>query len=88
MGYAGANAVKKHRLDYLMAVADKESLSYDEIAEVQDEYDKIPDDKLRDLRDNASVIDMLLDIEAQQVVKTSDGRRIEVVLVNKEEEDI
>lgn len=53
------------RIKELMTEADNERLSYGEIAEIENAYNEIPDDQLPDLRENASIIDMLIELETQ-----------------------
>lgn len=51
------------RIKELMVEADNERLDLMEITEIEDAYALIPDEKLRDFRDNATIIDMLIDLE-------------------------
>lgn len=53
----------QERLEYLKEESANQSLSFDELIEIQREFDNIPDEKLRDLRENALVDDMLSEIE-------------------------
>lgn len=53
------------RIMYLRDVNDDESLSYGEIAEIEEAFALIPDSELRDLRENALASDMLDELEAQ-----------------------
>lgn len=52
------------RLRYLRQESNAERLDFVEIAEIEAAFDKLPDEKLRDLRENAMVTDMLDEIEA------------------------
>jgi hypothetical protein len=51
--------MNKDTYERLRAAADDESLSYGELAEIQDEFADIPDSFLWDLRENAMADDML-----------------------------
>lgn len=44
-----------------------ESLSYSELIDIQAAFDTIPDDQLRDLRENATADDMLDEIAANLI---------------------
>lgn len=44
---------------------DNESLSYDDIVDIESAFAEIPDEQLRDLRENAMASDMLDEIEQQ-----------------------
>lgn len=50
--------------DRLREAADDEGLSYGEIAEIEAAFALIPDERLRDLRGNATADDMLDEIAA------------------------
>jgi hypothetical protein len=54
----------KERLNYLRQESKAERLDLVEISEIENAFGKLPDTKLRDLRENASVADMLDEIEA------------------------
>jgi hypothetical protein len=54
----------KERLTYLRQESKAERLDLVEISEIENAFSKIPDAKLRDLRENATVTDMLDEIEA------------------------
>lgn len=60
-----AKPIDAQRLKVLMNEADNERLGYGDIMEIEAAYALIPDNDLRDLRDNATVIDMLLELEAR-----------------------
>jgi hypothetical protein len=47
-----------------------ERISYAELAEIEDAFSEIPDDALRDLRENATASDMLDEIEARMSAGT------------------
>lgn len=53
------------RIKYLREEADLEQSDYSEVAEIQAAFDKIPQEQLRDERENASLTDMLDELEAQ-----------------------
>lgn len=44
---------------------DNESLSYDDIVDIESAFAEIPDEQLRDLRENAMASDMLDELEVQ-----------------------
>ncbi len=46
---------------------DNESLSYDDIVDIESAFAEIPDEQLRDLRENAIASDMLDELEEQNV---------------------
>lgn len=46
---------------------DNENISYGEIADIESAFAEIPDEQLRDLRENAMVGDMLDELEEQNV---------------------
>lgn len=52
------------RLEYLRQEAEAERLDLVEIAEIEEAFSKIPDNQLRDLRENATATDMLDEIES------------------------
>lgn len=52
------------RIAELRAVIADESLSYDDIADIEGEFDKVPDSQLGEPRENAMAEDMLNEIEA------------------------
>jgi hypothetical protein len=54
----------KQRLKYLRQANEAENLSLGELIEIQAAFEQIPDDKLRDLRENAMASDMLEEIES------------------------
>lgn len=54
----------KERYQYLCEEAKAERLDLVEIAEIEAEFAKIPDENLRDLRENAMVNDMLDELES------------------------
>lgn len=53
------------RIKYLRGEVDAERISLDELLEIEAEFDKIPDEQLRDLRENATASDMLDELEAR-----------------------
>ena len=55
----------KERFDYLRDESNEERLSMGELIEIESEFDKIPDNELPDLRENAVASDMLDTIEAR-----------------------
>lgn len=54
-----------NRIKYLREASEAESLSWGECAEIDEAYKQIPDEKLRDLRENATIDDMLNELEEQ-----------------------
>jgi hypothetical protein len=54
----------KKRLKYLQQEASAERLNLVELTEIQEAFDLIPDNQLRDLRENATATDMLEEIES------------------------
>lgn len=54
----------KDTYERLRESADDESLSYGDLFEIQAAFDAVPDDELRDLRENATADDMLDEIAA------------------------
>ena len=52
----------EERLKYLKEESMNQRLSFDELVEIQVAFDKIPDEKLSDLKENALVDDMLDEI--------------------------
>ncbi len=54
----------KKRLQYLRKEAKSERLDLLEIAEIETAFSQLPDKQLRDHRENATVMDMLDEIEA------------------------
>ena len=46
---------------------DNENISYGEIADIESAFAEIPDEQLRDYRENAMVGDMLDELEEQNV---------------------
>jgi hypothetical protein len=55
----------KERLQYLRQELEAERIDLVELAEIDEEFSKIPDSELRDLRENAMASDMLDEIEAR-----------------------
>ena len=53
------------RIKYLQEANEQEALDTEEIIEIQAEFDLIPQESLRDLRENALVGDMLEELEAR-----------------------
>ena len=51
------------RIEYLRKELENETIDLTELAEIEEEFAKIPDEKLRDLRENALANDMLDEIE-------------------------
>ena len=51
------------RIKYLKSESSELHLAYNEIAEIEDAFAKIPDEELRDLRENATTDDMLDELE-------------------------
>ena len=54
-----------HRIKYLREELEAERISQSELIEIEEAFDKIPDDELRDLRANALASDMLDELESQ-----------------------
>ena len=53
----------RERFDHLLVESQNERLSYGELLEINEEFDKIPADNLDDDPDNALADDMLREIE-------------------------
>jgi hypothetical protein len=52
-----------NRIKYLREVAEAESLDLDELSEIEQAFDKIPQEELRDVKENAMATDMLDELE-------------------------
>ncbi len=55
--------MKQARINELRKTVLDESISYGELIEVETAFNQIPDNELRELRQNATVYDMLNEIE-------------------------
>lgn len=61
--------MNKTTIKKLRKKLDNESISYDEIDDIESAFAEIPNKKLRDLRENATASDMLDELEAQTGLK-------------------
>lgn len=53
------------RIKYLRRELEEECIDLVELAEIEEEFNKIPDEELRDLRENALASDMLDELESR-----------------------
>lgn len=82
--------MNKQRIQELRKELDNESLSYDDIVDIESAFAEIPDEQLRDLRENAMVGDMLDELEVQNSsdeLKTSDNKCFTVFVDGQEVND-
>jgi hypothetical protein len=54
-----------NRIKYLQDAGNNESLDLEELSEIEAAFDKIPQDELRDVKENALAMDMLDELEAR-----------------------
>ncbi len=59
--------MNKTTIKKLRKKIDNENISYGEIADIESAFAEIPDEQLRDLRENVMVGDMLDELEEQNV---------------------
>lgn len=60
------NTMTPERITELRAALAAENISYGELGEIEDAFATIPDENLRDVRENAMASDMLDEIEANR----------------------
>lgn len=53
------------KIQYLRGELDKECIDLEELSEIEEAFKLIPDEELRDLRENATASDMLDEIESR-----------------------
>ena len=57
--------MNRQRIKYLRTELKAERIDLSELAEIEEAFNEIPDDELRDLRENAMAGDMLDELEAR-----------------------